>query len=37
MVDPHVLTGLIIKRAEIAGQTEHTQDNSASSSSTSTI
>jgi hypothetical protein len=26
MADPHVLTGLIAKRAEIAGQIEHTQD-----------
>lgn len=26
MADPHVLTGLISKRAEIAGQIEHTQD-----------
>ena len=28
MADPHVLTGLIAKRAEIAGQIEHTQDKS---------
>ena len=26
MAEPHVLTGLIAKRAEIAGQIEHTQD-----------
>ena len=26
MADPHALTGLIAKRAEIAGQIEHTQD-----------
>ena len=26
MAEPHVLTGLISKRAEIAGQIEHTQD-----------
>jgi len=26
MVDPHVVTGLISKRAQIAGQIEHTQD-----------
>ena len=26
MADPHVATGLIAKRAEIAGQIEHTQD-----------
>ena len=26
MADPHVVTGLIAKRAEIAGQIEHTQD-----------
>src|SRR5258705_5477985 len=26
MADPHVLTGLIAKRSEIAGQIEHTQD-----------
>ena len=26
MADPHVLTGLIAKRADIAGQIEHTQD-----------
>ena len=26
MADPHVLTGLISKRREIAGQIEHTQD-----------
>ena len=26
MADPHVLTGLISKRAEIAGQIEYTQD-----------
>lgn len=26
MADPHVLTGLIAKRAEIAGQIEHAQD-----------
>lgn len=26
MADPHVLTGLVAKRAEIAGQIEHTQD-----------
>ena len=26
MAEPHVLTGLIAKRAEIAGQVEHTQD-----------
>jgi hypothetical protein len=27
LADPRVLTGLIAKRAEIAGQIEHTQDN----------
>ena len=26
MADPHVLTGLIAKRAQIAGQIEHIQD-----------
>ena len=26
MADPHVLTGLMAKRAEIAGRTEHLQD-----------
>jgi hypothetical protein len=26
MAEPHVLTGLIAKRSEIAGQIEHTQD-----------
>ena len=26
MAEPHVLSGLIAKRAEIAGQIEHTQD-----------
>jgi hypothetical protein len=26
VAEPHVLTGLIAKRAEIAGQIEHTQD-----------
>jgi hypothetical protein len=26
MAEPHVLTGLIAKRAEIAGKIEHTQD-----------
>src|SRR3990172_4521142 len=26
MAEPHVLTGLIAKRAELAGQIEHTQD-----------
>jgi hypothetical protein len=29
MADPHVLTGLIAKRAEIAGQIEHTEKLSA--------
>jgi hypothetical protein len=26
MAEPHVLTGLIAKRAELAGQIEHAQD-----------
>ena len=26
MAEPHVLTGLIAKRAEVAGQIEHAQD-----------